>query len=106
MIYSGIVKIRKEAEGSKSEGYYAYLDTGQEEYRLFRPGMFPVDDEFFSPFKEKNVEIEGVVTDCWLAVEAVSELPEDGVAPANDVEGNTGSEDNCNKEEDNEKDMQ
>lgn len=105
MVYSGIVKIRKEAEGSKSEGNYAYLATAQEEYRLFRPGMFPVDDDFFSPFKEKKVEIEGTVTDCWLSVEAISELPGDDIALDNGVEGNTGSEDNCNKGENNEKDM-
>lgn len=79
MVYSGIIVIKKEFEGSKSEGNCAYLNTGETEYRLFRMGAFSVNDDFFYPFEGKKVEIEGTVTDNWLSVEKISGLPENNV---------------------------
>lgn len=118
MVYNGIVNIRKEYEGSKSEGNYTYLNTGQIEYRLFRMEVYPADDDFFLPYEGKNVEVEGIVTDNWLSVENISEVLEENIAiestmdncTENDIEGDICSEKQscecCNKREDNEKDVQ
>lgn len=118
MVYNGIVNIRKEFEGSKSEGNYTFLNTGQVEYRLFRMEVHPADDDFFLPFEGKKVEVEGIVTDDWLSVEKISEVLEDNIAientmdngTENDIENNTYSEENScecyNKREYNEKGVQ
>ena len=117
MIYKGIVSIRKEFESSKSEGNYAYLNTEEGEYRLFRMEVYPADDNLFYPFEGKNVEIEGTVTDGWLSVGKISEISEDSTAIEDnventlnhDIENNTRSKENsckCNNpKEENEENM-
>lgn len=74
MIYKGTITARTECDGSKSEGDYAYLNDGQMEYRLFREGMFPADDEYLLSFYGKEVEIEGTATEPWLSVKTITEV--------------------------------
>ena len=97
MVYSGVIVIRKEFEGSKSEGNYVYLNTGETEYRLFRMDVFPVNDVFFSPFEGKKVEIEGTVTDYCLSVEKISEVQESKTDSQNEI--NTELEEKKNEKE-------
>ena len=115
MAYSGIIVVRKEFEGSKSEGNYTYLNTGETEYRLFRRDAFPVNDGFFHPFEGKKVEVEGTVTDYWLSVEKIAEVPENDVdaqdggneeaGQGRETETDGETELNAEQEERDEKDM-
>ena len=59
-IVNGIMEYRLRDVGSKSEGRVAVLicDNGKE-YTLYRPGMLPVEDEFFVPYQGLPIEVEG-----------------------------------------------
>lgn len=96
MTYIGLVVIRKCFEGSKSEGYYVFLDTEQAEYRLFRKNAPSMNDVFFQPFDGKRVKVEGTVTDYWLSVKKITEIQGNKPDSTNSVEL---------KEESNEKNM-
>lgn len=59
-IVNGIMEYRLRDVGSKSEGKVAVLicDNGKE-YTLYRPGMLPVEDEFFVSYQGLPIEVEG-----------------------------------------------
>lgn len=75
----GKLILRHMYSGTKSEGTIAYLlaEDGRE-YRLFRPDIYPVNDDYFFPFDEKAVSIEGVIEDeGYIAVLSIEEVRTD-----------------------------
>lgn len=57
-----MVHIRRMAVGSKSEGDYAcFVLPAGEEYRLYREGIYPADDDYFKEFNDKEVVVVGTV---------------------------------------------
>ena len=59
MTFEGRIAFRLEAQGSKSEGFYARLYTSEGEWLLYRSGCLAVNDRYFEPFDGLNVRIEG-----------------------------------------------
>lgn len=56
----GRLTITLDAIGSKSEGKIAILSAQDgKEYVLYRENQMPQDDDFFSPWDGKEIEIEG-----------------------------------------------
>ena len=49
--YQGVILIRLQNAGSKSEGHYAFLvrDDDMSVVKLCREGAVPVDDPYFAP---------------------------------------------------------
>ncbi len=73
---TGIVIIKTENFGSKSEADYAYLQTSDgKRYRMYRPEMNDANDEFFLPFSNKKVAIVGEVEEKnYIAVSKIQIL--------------------------------
>lgn len=60
MQYSGLLEVRLDAVGSKSEGRYAHLLLPDEQdFILYREGCLAVNDEFFEPYSGHQVIVEG-----------------------------------------------
>lgn len=66
----GILKYILVGEGSKSEGYKAYLELPQytnkttnepKRYKLYRKGVYEINDDYFKKFNNKEVVVEGEV---------------------------------------------
>lgn len=72
MTYKGTIRITQEGEASKSEGLYAYLDTAEETYRLYRDGVYPINDNFFAPFAGMAADVEGETSEQWLAAKSIT----------------------------------
>ena len=71
--YQGIILIRLQNVGSKSEGRYAYLvrDDDMSAVKLCREGVPPVDDPYFAPFDRQEAVVTGHMSHGWLIAEAV-----------------------------------
>ena len=72
--YKGHIEYRLAGQGSKSEGFVASLITSAGiSYRLYRKGAFEINDNFFKPFDQQEVEIRGELEDtgfiCVVSVE-------------------------------------
>lgn len=102
MICKGTILIQEKGEGTKSEGLYAYLETEEQTYRLYRDGVYPINDAFFFPFNGMTVDVEGEVTDLWLAARSITVWCHD----SSDMEKETATDENVEQKEDDEKDMQ
>ena len=62
--YKGYIEYRLAGQGSKSEGFVASLITSAGiSYRLYRKGAFEINDSFFKPFDQQEVEIRGELED-------------------------------------------
>lgn len=60
MITEGKITIELLNQGSKSEGRYAVMnDTEGKAWILYRSGVYPAGDEFFTPFDGHQVSVEG-----------------------------------------------
>ncbi len=60
MVINGILECPLVDVGSKSEGRRAFLtDESGKRYKLYRKDVWPVSDEFFYQYSEKQVSIEG-----------------------------------------------
>ena len=60
MITEGILTIELLNEGSKSEGRYAILaEPDERRWMLYRHGVYPANDDFFAPFANHHVNVEG-----------------------------------------------
>ena len=55
--YQGVILIRLQNAGSKSEGHYAFLvrDDDMSVVKLCREGAVPADDPYFVPFDRQEV---------------------------------------------------
>lgn len=73
MIIKGKLSVERMNPGTKSEGMFAFLTTGEgEQYRLYRPGTYPVNDEYFYPFDNLQVEVDGEVEEeNFIAVNSI-----------------------------------
>jgi len=61
--------------GSKSDGKHAYLiDKDNKEYRLSRRGHLGIDDEYFYPYENKNVEVTGDEAKNWIIVDNIKPI--------------------------------
>jgi hypothetical protein len=71
--YKGIILVRLQNVGSKSEGRYAYLvrDDDMNAIKLCRQGQPPYDDPFFEQFDKREVDVVGQMSHDWLIVSAV-----------------------------------
>ncbi|WP_295935619.1 hypothetical protein [uncultured Alistipes sp.] len=71
--YQGIILVRLQNVGSKSEGRYAYLvrDDDMSAVKLCREEQPPFNDLFFEQFDKKEVSVTGRLSHGWLIVEAV-----------------------------------
>lgn len=71
--YQGVILIRFQNAGSKSEGHYAFLvrDDDMSVVKLCREGAAPVDDPYFGPFDRQEVVVTGHMSHGWLIAGAV-----------------------------------
>ena len=69
--YQGVILIRLQNAGSKSEGHYAFLvrDDDMSVVKLCREGAVPADDPYFVPFDRQ----EGTMSHGWLVASAVEQ---------------------------------
>ena len=77
--YTGVILVKNQNTGSKSEGYYAYLvSEGMDAiYQLYREGVYSANDSYLMSFDRKNVKIYGEVQqETWLMVDSIEELAE------------------------------
>lgn len=89
-IYIGIIEIRLQNIGSKSEGNYVYLLSEDFEYELFRKGASNCNDDYFTEFNNKNVIVEGeAVREKWIAIHSITLIIEN----TDNNENNSISED-------------
>lgn len=84
--YQGVILIRLQNAGSKSEGHYAFLvrDDDMSVVKLCREGVQPADDSYFVPFDRQEVIVEGRMSHGWLIAEAV-----EAAAAGNTADGET-----------------
>ncbi len=73
--YQGVILIRLQNAGSKSEGHYAFLvrDDDMSVVKLCRDGAVPVDDPYFVPFDRQEVVVTGTMSHGWLVASAVEQ---------------------------------
>lgn len=71
--YRGVILVRQQNAGSKSEGRYAFLvrDDDMSVVKLCREGAEPVDDPYFEPFDRQETVVTGRMSHGWLIAEAV-----------------------------------
>lgn len=71
--YTGVILIRLQNAGSKSEGRYAFLvrDDDMSVLKLCREGVPPADDPFFVPYDRQEAVVTGRVSHGWLVADAV-----------------------------------
>lgn len=76
MLFVGIIILKHELPGSKSEGVFAYLQAEEEKmYRLYRPEVYPINDSFFYPFENEWVEVEGELErENFIAIEWIRKM--------------------------------
>lgn len=62
--YQGVILIRLQNAGSKSEGHYAFLvrDDDMSVVKLCREGAVPADDPYFVPFDRQEVVVTGTMS--------------------------------------------
>lgn len=75
---SGVVLIKSENKGSKSEGNVAYLVTlcndEPQIFRLYREEAFNVNDNFFIKWDKKEVLVLGEIEmSTWIKVTSITE---------------------------------
>ena len=74
--YKGVVLVKKQNIGSKSEGFYAFLVSEHMDavYRLCRKDVFNVNDEYLMAFDRKDVNVVGEIQhEKWLMVDTIQE---------------------------------
>lgn len=71
--YEGVILIRLQNAGSKSEGHYAFLvrDDDMSVLKLCREGVPPADDPFFTVYDRLEVVVTGRMSHGWLVADAV-----------------------------------
>ena len=71
--YQGVILIRLQNAGSKSEGHYAFLvrDDDMSVVKLCREGAVPADDPYFVPFDRQEVVVTGTMSHGWLVADTV-----------------------------------
>ena len=71
--YEGVILVRLQNAGSKSEGRYAFLvrDDDMSVLKLCRGGVPPADDPFFAAYDRQEVVVTGRVSHGWLVADAV-----------------------------------
>lgn len=71
--YQGVILIRFQNAGSKSEGHYAFLvcDDDMSVVKLCREGAAPADDPYFVPFDRQEVVVTGRMSHGWLVADTV-----------------------------------
>lgn len=58
----GTLEYKKCNVGSKSEGYKAILKCADgTEYKLYRSEGSPINDDYFAPYHNKEVEVTGSI---------------------------------------------
>lgn len=70
--------MRLRNEGSKSEGYYAFLvrDRDGDALRLTREGVPPADDPLFAALDGREVVATGEMSHGWLVIQSIDEIIE------------------------------
>ena len=74
---SGVITVKKENIGSKSEGCYSYLvsDSMDTIYRLYRKDVYDANDSYLMEFNRKEVRVYGEIQqENWLMVEKIEEF--------------------------------
>lgn len=71
--YEGVILVRLQNAGSKSEGRYAFLvrDDDMSVLKLCRGGVPPADDPFFAAYDRQEVVVTGCMSHGWLVADAV-----------------------------------
>lgn len=71
--YEGVILIRLQNAGSKSEGRYAFLvrDGDMSVLKLCREGVPPADDPFFAAYDRSEVVVTGHMSHGWLVADTV-----------------------------------
>lgn len=84
--YHGVILIRFQNAGSKSEGHYAFLvrDDDMSVVKLCREGAAPVDDPYFVPFDRREAIVTGRMSHGWLVADTV-----EAAATGDTAEGET-----------------
>ena len=73
--YEGVILVRLQNAGSKSEGRYAFLvrDDDMSVLKLCREGVPPADDPFFAAYDRQEVVVTGCMSHGWLVASAVEQ---------------------------------
>ena len=73
--YEGVILVRLQNAGSKSEGRYAFLvrDDDMSALKLCREGVPPADDPFFVAYDRQEVVVTGRMSHGWLVASAVEQ---------------------------------
>lgn len=77
--YTGVILVKQQNVGSKSEGFYTYLVSERMDtiYRLYRKDVYSANDSYLMSFDRKDVSVYGEVQqETWLMVESIEELNE------------------------------
>lgn len=75
--YTGHIEYKLAGQGSKSEGFMAYLITpAGVSYRLYRKGTFEINDSFFKQFDLQEVEVNGELENTGFICVASVKSPE------------------------------
>ncbi len=76
--FRGKIEVRLQNEGSKSEGYYAFLvdAEGGGDVKLSREGAYPAGDPFFAELDGREVVLTGEMSHGWLVVQSIDETTE------------------------------
>jgi len=68
----GKLKYDMQGSGSKSEGYVAYLELPDEsKYKLYRKGVYEINDEYFKEFNNKEVVVDGEIQKNFILVKNI-----------------------------------
>jgi hypothetical protein len=68
---SGRISLEKMLKGSKSEHAGYVLQTADARYKLRRKGGNPFQDDYFKPYNNKSVRVEGIVLNNQFFVEKI-----------------------------------
>jgi hypothetical protein len=77
--YQGVILVRLQNVGSKSEGRYAYLvrDDDMSTVKLCRQEQPSYNDPFFEQFDRLEVDVAGQMSHGWLIVSAVDVITDE-----------------------------
>lgn len=76
--FRGILQIRHCNEGTRSEGNLAFLvSDGDSELELCREGGIPINDPYYEPYADMEVEIDGEISHGALIVSAISPIQQE-----------------------------
>ena len=72
MEIKGKLFIKEYKSESKSDGKVTYLSCNDHNYRLYRKGIYPINDSFFYLYDQSNVIIDGIFQGAFILVNDIT----------------------------------